>query len=412
MVAANRHVLRSESAGVLAKTFWELAGREPDGARPIDVARCAARALDSLERSDRGPRVTASPLSFLLRLDSDRVYAAPEQVRGERTNQRSLVFTVGVLVFERITGVHPFGAAPSRATTDDDVDANVPPELRAVLETAMAPFPADRWSSLRALRTELERFVTRESSQVIVSARQRRRSVPPPCPGSAVRRVTGSRVALAPAAPARRTTSVATPPPIPKRAPEPPLVDIASLEEPRRAPALARSAILVAAGAALAVLAMWLVRRPSNAVADSPEPVDLPALIVDAVPAPDPAPVPVPVPAPVPDPVPDPAPAATTFNPDAGGDAALAAARTCFSEQRLARGVELSASLRFTVPEGVSSKIYWAPDQKLSASERACATERLTGLAAGAPPERATVVSYTLWLHADVGRFWAKQQKR
>ena len=38
-------------AGVLAKTFWHLSGQEPNPDDPVDVALCAARAIESLERA-------------------------------------------------------------------------------------------------------------------------------------------------------------------------------------------------------------------------------------------------------------------------------------------------------------------------------------------------------------------------
>ena len=63
----------------------------------------------------------------------DLSYASPEQARGETLDERSLVFSVGVLLFEELTGRHPFGAmaagAPLRAH----------PEVRAGLGRAVFP---------------------------------------------------------------------------------------------------------------------------------------------------------------------------------------------------------------------------------------------------------------------------------
>ncbi|RMH43791.1 MAG: hypothetical protein D6689_04205, partial [Deltaproteobacteria bacterium] len=200
-VTNRRAVTVPEGPSVVPRMFWKLAGGRPNPDDPVEVALRAIAALEALERVDR-PGVTASTLTFLMRLDGDRVYAAPEQLRGEPTSQRSLVFTVGVVVFETLTGCHPFGATGRSARAGGEAARCVPPELRAVLETAMAPFAADRWSSLRALRDELARFVGRQRTAIAPAPRPR--SVPPPCPGSAVRRVAAGTVPPAAGAPAAR----------------------------------------------------------------------------------------------------------------------------------------------------------------------------------------------------------------
>jgi hypothetical protein len=433
-VANRRQLTVAERPGVLAKTFWTLAESEPVAGNPLDVARCAVYALEALDCKDHGALVTASTLTFLLRLESDHMYASPEQARGDRTNQRSLVFTVGVLVFEKITGHHPFGASPGRAKTDEDVEDMVPPELRAVLETAMAPFPADRWSSLSALRRELQRFVDREGSCVVAMPRRRRRSVPPPCPGSAVRRVVGSRAAPLPqespdVPPAQARRRVTQPPPMPAAAEEPPLVDVALLEEPRDRGGLARSAVLMVAGAVVALLAAWWIQQPGDAIARAPanekaavevEPTPLPALVVEVtldelvvqeptveVPAVE-EPVAVPGPVAAPEAELD---SSAVFDADRAGEAALAAMRPCFSDQRQRRGVELSASLRFAKADGLSNRVYFAAGQQVDSAERECIRGHLTGLSGGAAPDRNAIVSYTFWLSAEGGRFWAKTQR-
>lgn len=478
---SHRQLTVADRPGVLAKTFWELAGKTPDARDPIAVASAAARALEALERTDHGPHVTAATLTFLLRLDGDRIYAAPEQTRGDATSQRSLVFTVGVLVFEKLTGQHPFGATVRGRSEDGAADEKIPPELRATLDTAMAPFPADRWSSLRALRGELERIVERDRSLVVEMRRARRRSVPPPCPGSAVRRFArGSRPAPIPNAPARADThddeellldrrpssapvverakdapaapvraaiapaatvaaTASTVSTAPRRATAEalPMVDVALLES-KPWHALARALVLMSVGAGLALTAVWLVQRPFEGVDGAAPrertvavkaPVELPGLVIElqdeeaAVTGDDAsgaAPVtraPVEPPAaedtasaagaPVEAPVAaDGEPA--VFDVDRAGEAALAAIRECFDEDRQRRGVELSLSLRFRADDGLSDRVYFAPAQVLDDDERSCVRERLTGLSGGAAPERHSIASFTFWLSPQRTRFWAK----
>jgi len=428
--AGNRDATAVERPAVLAQTFWELAGEVPKATDPVAVACAAARALEALERTDHAPHVTAATLTFLLRLDTDHVYAAPEQARGGKTNQRSLVFTVGVLVFEKLTGQHPFGALMAGAPAHEVASERIPPAIRLALDTAMAPFPADRWSSLRSLRNELERIVARERSRVVQMPRRRQRSTPPPCPGFADRRFArGSRPAPVPTAPNRSVTLEDAP-----SANEPPLVDIALLEsKPWRA--IGRSLLLMSVGAGLALSAVWLAQRPvaaagaAVAVADAPAqaaavqtapvqtapvqtavvqtaPVDLPEIVVEVSDA-DAEVVAVPEVA---------ADASLVvhsevFDPDLAGAAGLAAMRDCFSESRLGRGVELSASLRFSRDDRLTNRVYYAPAQKLDTAERACVRQRLTGLSAGAAPERNAVISYTFWLSPKRTRFWAQSPR-
>ena len=76
----------------------------------------------------------------------------------EQLDERALVFSVGVLIFEKLTGRHPFGevgnperlARIRRGEMASGVNyfPIVPPGLRTVLVKAMGPFPEERWSSL------------------------------------------------------------------------------------------------------------------------------------------------------------------------------------------------------------------------------------------------------------------------
>src|SRR6185295_6600292 len=113
-----------------------------------------------------GDGVSQSTLSFLTLLrqheaQGDMSYASPEQARGESLDERSLVFSVGVLLFEELTGRHPFGAVPSarrfsriqKGEMGSGVQyfPQVPSELRTVLMRAMGPFPEERYPNLREM---------------------------------------------------------------------------------------------------------------------------------------------------------------------------------------------------------------------------------------------------------------------
>ncbi|RMH41847.1 MAG: hypothetical protein D6689_09995, partial [Deltaproteobacteria bacterium] len=160
----------------LAERFWSLAKAEPgaDSDDPVAVVRHVLAVLDRLDAGEVGDDVTVNTLSFLhlLRqqeMKGDLLYASPEQVRGEQMDERSLVFSVGVLLFEKLTGRHPFGAEgnPNRVARIGKAELasgvnffpKVPAALRTVLVKAMGPFPEERYASLAELRAQLEAFV-------------------------------------------------------------------------------------------------------------------------------------------------------------------------------------------------------------------------------------------------------------
>lgn len=168
----------------LAERFWSIArGMEGDAdaasTDPVKVVRHVLRVLDALSEGQKGEGLTVNTVSFLAllrqhELMGDLVYASPEQARGEVVDERSLVFSVGVLIFEKVTGRHPFGAEgnPRRIARIQKGELGsgvsyfpkIPAGLRTILLRAMGPFPEDRWPSLRALRAKLEEFVLLEGT--------------------------------------------------------------------------------------------------------------------------------------------------------------------------------------------------------------------------------------------------------
>src|SRR3954464_8004899 len=165
--------------GSLAERFWSIVkstapSDDETSPEPRAVVRHVLRILDALASGEVGDALSQSTVSFLQLLRQqeqagDLSYAAPEQARGESLDERSLVFSVGVLLFEELTGRHPFGALnnPRRFARIQKGELGsgvqyfpqVPGELRSVLMKAMGPFPEERYASLRELRQELERFL-------------------------------------------------------------------------------------------------------------------------------------------------------------------------------------------------------------------------------------------------------------
>ena len=95
-------------------------------------------------------------------------YMSPEQLLGDRVDARTDIFTLGVILFELVTGQRPYGdvfdllsssgsEAPIR--TAREVDVAVAPEVSDVIARAMAKKPADRFQTAGELETALQRLL-------------------------------------------------------------------------------------------------------------------------------------------------------------------------------------------------------------------------------------------------------------
>ncbi|HKQ63300.1 MAG TPA: serine/threonine-protein kinase [Candidatus Polarisedimenticolaceae bacterium] len=105
------------------------------------------------------------------RLVGKYAYMSPEQARLEPTDNRSDLYSLGLVLWEMLAGRRPFeGAQANRAAwlartrgipvpplPDEAVD--VPPMLREVLSQAVAPDPAERYQDAGKMGYDLEYFM-------------------------------------------------------------------------------------------------------------------------------------------------------------------------------------------------------------------------------------------------------------
>ena len=97
-------------------------------------------------------------------------YAAPEQARGDRVDKRADIFSLGVLLYEMLTGTWPF-----RGKTTIDVrhavlhdaprpvselrSSQIPPRLQQIIDKALAKEPKDRFQNMGDFRNELRQVL-------------------------------------------------------------------------------------------------------------------------------------------------------------------------------------------------------------------------------------------------------------
>ncbi|TVR31367.1 MAG: serine/threonine protein kinase [Balneolaceae bacterium] len=80
-----------------------------------------------------------------------RAYASPEQLRGESTSTATDIYSLGVVLYELITGCHP----NKEYRSDDCKPTPVPRELKAVCHKAMQPDTDQRYENVSELGDDI-----------------------------------------------------------------------------------------------------------------------------------------------------------------------------------------------------------------------------------------------------------------
>ncbi|MGP8245284.1 MAG: serine/threonine-protein kinase [Bryobacteraceae bacterium] len=92
-------------------------------------------------------------------------YMSPEQAQSKRVDQRSDIFSFGLVLYEMVTGSKAFASDSAISTLSAilrdearpiaEIVSNVPPELERVVYRALRKDPGERWQSMKELQVEL-----------------------------------------------------------------------------------------------------------------------------------------------------------------------------------------------------------------------------------------------------------------
>jgi hypothetical protein len=130
-------------------------------------------------------------------------YSSPERLKTGMVSRRSDLWSVGVMLYEMVFGVHPFGAGATgikaRVMSGQGPDAfpsfpECPHALKKIILKALANFPTSRYSDAngdadaRAMAEDLRRFIAGETVEAAgADPGGTRRTTPFPNPGETVR---------------------------------------------------------------------------------------------------------------------------------------------------------------------------------------------------------------------------------
>ena len=114
-------------------------------------------------------------------------YMSPEQARGEQLDQRTDIFSLGVLLYEMVTGERPFRGKSAIDTLHaiinqepppiTQLDSQLPPELADILSKALAKETSERYQHAGDFELDLRRFKRALESNSLISKTQ---AVAPP----------------------------------------------------------------------------------------------------------------------------------------------------------------------------------------------------------------------------------------
>jgi len=98
-------------------------------------------------------------------------YMSPEQILGDKLDARSDIFSLGIVMFQMVTGGKPFIEDEQKSVMHKirlerherirQLNPEIPRELERIIDKCLAKQPRDRWRSAQQLVMALERFLAK-----------------------------------------------------------------------------------------------------------------------------------------------------------------------------------------------------------------------------------------------------------
>jgi serine/threonine protein kinase len=114
-------------------------------------------------------------------------YLSPEQARGDAVDERTDIWSTGVMMYEMIAGTIPFSGATTSHTIVQILEkdpvplsklGNVPPELERIVEKAMAKSPDERYQTAKDMLIDLRSLKKRMDVEVEIQRTSPAVSIP------------------------------------------------------------------------------------------------------------------------------------------------------------------------------------------------------------------------------------------
>ncbi len=325
-------------------------------------------------KGDASMTVTGTTLGSLF-------YMSPEQVKGGNVDPRSDLYSLGVSLYEMVTGQLPFKAGSDysimtaqlqeRPKPPSEVLPGLPPQLNGIILHSMAKEPPDRFQSaddfrqaLESIRQSIPAFVPAVASFTPVG-------VPAPSPTAVASTPTAATGAFAPVAiPSSSAMATPMPPVAAQQQPVPSVMDLSPKPSKGRGLYMALGAavvliVLVLAGISLPRLLKTRAAEQQQKSADQSTPSSAQAPAQDQNSAQTPAPP-------------------STPPADAGGTSAPSGSTTPDATKTSDGATPPPADAGTTPP---SASTGTAPSSDANTSSGAAASGSASSMSAGAPPK-------------------------